>query len=549
MNQKTSFRGAIERIWNLLRLDKRDIYSVYTYSILAGLVSLSLPLGIQSIIGFLMAGSYSTSILILVTLVVIGTFINGLLQVKQLQLIEKVEQKIFVRYALELSDRIPKLNLEALDAYDLSNLVNKFFDLPILQKSLQKLLIEIPPAIFQIIFGTILLSFYHPLFIAFGFLLLLIVSLIIRFTSTAGFRTAMQASDYKYQIAAWFQDLARNILVFKYGKNTDINLKVADGLITEYVKTKTTHFGILTIQYWSLIGFKVLITGVMLIFGVVLLISQKINIGQFIASDIVILSIIYSVEKLIGSMDLVYEALTSVEKLNKIANAEVEKSGTFKLDNSQKSFELELKNVSYVDMNGKTLIADINVKLEREKWLNVFGSNGAGKTFLLHMLAGTYPNFDGKILINGMPINGFDLRWYRSQLGIFIEKQDIFKGSLLSNITLNNVNCNIQNVLEISQMLGLNEFIESTEEGFDTILPSNGKGISNKVRHQIVLARTLANSASLYLLDKPFAYLNEVQEINLLDFLRKTKATVIISSDEAMPGFDLTLNLDKTEDE
>jgi ATP-binding cassette, subfamily B, bacterial len=546
---KTSFRSALGRIWNLLRLDKRDIYAIYMFSILAGLVSLSLPLGIQSIIGFLMAGAYSTSILILVILVVFGTFLNGLLQVKQLQLIEKVEQKIFVRYALELSDRIPKLNLEALDSVNLSNLVNKFFDLPILQKSLQKLLIEIPPAVFQIIFGTILLSFYHPLFIAFGFVLLLIVFLIIRFTSGAGFSTSMLASDFKYQLAAWFQDLSRNVLVFKYGKDSDINLKVADGLIKDYVQTKTKHFGILAIQYWSLIVFKVLITAAMLIFGVVLLISQKINIGQFIASDIVILSIIASVEKLIGSMDLVYEALTSVEKLNKIANAEIETSGSLKKENDARSLDLELVNLSYSDSNAKVLVENLTCKVNAGKWLNVSGSNGAGKTFLLHLIAGTYKNFSGQILINNLPIKNYDLRWLRSQLGIFIEKQDIFKGSLLYNITLNNGQCEMPKVFEICDLLGLTEYISDTVNGLDTELESNGNTLTNKVKHLIVLARSLASNAGLYLLDNPFAYLSSEQEKALRAYLLGTKATVIICSKEALEGFDVQLNLDKSADE
>jgi ATP-binding cassette, subfamily B, bacterial len=545
MIQNTSFQNAIARIWNLLRLDKRDIYAIYVFSILAGIVSLSLPLGIQSIVGFLMAGAYSTSIIVLVVLVVLGTFMNGLLQVKQLQLIEKVEQKIFVRYALEFSDRIPKLNLEILNKYFLPELLNRFFDLPILQKSLQKLLIEIPPAIFQVLLGTILLSFYHPLFIAFGFFLLFSVFLIIRFTSRAGFQTSMQASTYKYNLAGWFQDLARNINVFKYGKNTKVNLNVADDLIRKYLDTKTKHFGILSIQYYSLIAFKLLITGAMLVFGVILVIEQKINIGQFIASDIVILMIINSIEKLIGSMEHIYEALTAVEKLDVVGNAPIEDSGSLKMENVEESLGIEAKNLKYSLGEDLEIFQDINFKLEPGQWLNVNGSFGSGKSLFLHILAGTYPSFKGQLLINDIPIKNYDLAWYRSQLGIFIAKQDIFKGSLWQNISLDNVNCNAKQVIHLCKLIGLQEFISTCPEGLETQVEFSGKGVSNKVKHQIVLIRALAIPSKVYVLDEPFLFLSDSQKENLIIYLKQTKATVVITSQAPMEFCDVFLNLDQ----
>ena len=295
-NHNTSNIGqAIKTILRLLSLEKKDITDIYTYSIFAGLVSLSLPLGIQAIIGFVLAGSISNSIVVLVGLVLFGTFLSGLLQVRQLQLIEKIEQKYFVRYALEYGSRIPKLDLGVLDKYYLPELINRFFDISVLQKSLQKILVDIPAAIIQIVLGTILLSFYHPLFIAFGLVLLSVLVVIIRFTSSKGFDTSLETSDYKYKVAAWFEEMARSIKTFKYAQKTSIHIEKTDELVTSYLHARTSHFKVLKFQYWSLIAFKLIVTAAMLILGVVLLIDQEINIGQFIASDIVIIAIIGAV--------------------------------------------------------------------------------------------------------------------------------------------------------------------------------------------------------------------------------------------------------------
>ncbi len=142
---------------------------------LNGLIQLSLPLGIQAIISFVLGGAISTSLIIMIALVVLGVFLNGMLKVNQMRLIEKVQQKIFVRYSFEFAERIPKLNLQSVDSYYLPELVNRFFDTVTLQKGISKLLLDIPAATIQIIFGLLLLSFYHPVFIFFGLMLILII--------------------------------------------------------------------------------------------------------------------------------------------------------------------------------------------------------------------------------------------------------------------------------------------------------------------------------------------------------------------------------------
>jgi len=185
---------AAKKILALLKLDKKDVSSIYIFAILTGLVQLALPLGIQSIISFVMAGSISTSMVILIVLVITAVFISGLLQVRQQQVTEKIQQKIFVRYAFEFADRLPKLNIEKLDSYYLPELVNRFFDTSTLQKGIEKLLLDIPTAVIQILFGVILLSFYHPVFIGFGAILIFILYLILIYTLPAGFDASIEAT-------------------------------------------------------------------------------------------------------------------------------------------------------------------------------------------------------------------------------------------------------------------------------------------------------------------------------------------------------------------
>jgi ABC-type bacteriocin/lantibiotic exporter with double-glycine peptidase domain len=343
---------AARKLVAILQLDKKEVSAIYIYAILAGLVQLVTPLGIQSIIGFVMAGALSTSIVVLITVVVLGVFLNGLFQIRQLQIIEKIKQKIYTRDALSFADKIPHLNIEKLDNYYLPELVNRFFDTITLQKGIEKILLEIPAAFIQILFGIILLSLYHPVFIAFGIVLVVLLYVILATTLPKGFTKNLLASDYKYKTAAWLQELARVVKTFKYAKKTSLHIEKTDELVSNYLIARTSYFKILLTQFWSLVAFKIIITAAMLIVGVYLLLNQQINIGQFIAADIVILAVISSVEKLILTLDKAYDTLTAIEKLDKIKSAELESAGNETIAGSN-GMKIDFKNVSFNYPNGK----------------------------------------------------------------------------------------------------------------------------------------------------------------------------------------------------
>jgi len=155
----------LRRIARLVKEEKSEISSIYFFAVLSGIIQLSLPLGIQAIIGFVVGGAMSTSLVVLITLVVSGVLINGILQMNQMRIIERIQQKIFVRYSFAFTSHIPRLDLQKMDSVYLPELVNRFFDIPVLQKSISKILLDFPLAITQILLGLLLLSFYHPAFI------------------------------------------------------------------------------------------------------------------------------------------------------------------------------------------------------------------------------------------------------------------------------------------------------------------------------------------------------------------------------------------------
>lgn len=525
---KVSPSGAAKKILALLKLDKKDVSAIYVFALLAGLVQLAMPLGIQTIISFVMAGSISTSIVILIALVLVAVFLNGLLQVRQMQVTEKIQQKIFVRYSLEFADRLPKMNIEKLDNYYLPELVNRFFDTVSLQKGIEKLLLDIPAAIIQILFGVVLLSFYHPVFIGFGAVLLIILYLILRYTMPAGFDASIEASDQKYATAAWLEEMARVIKTFKYSRGTSLNIEKTDRIVDKYLFARTNYFKVLLTQYWSLISFKLVITAAMLIVGAVLLVDQQINIGQFIAADIVILSVIASVEKLIVNLDKVYDVLTSVEKLSKITESEIETQGTIQLAENTTGVSIVFNQVNFGYSNTSHVLNNINCTIESGQKVCIMGESGSGKSTFLRLLTGAFKNFEGSILIDHMPMGNYTLDSIRSQTGILLSQQDIFNGTIWENITMGNKEVTNEAVTKLVNKCGLTSFIESLPNGYDTLLDPTGKKLTAKVRQDILLLRALLGKKRLLLLEEPLNFLEEEYKKHIANFMLKEETTTVI---------------------
>ena len=118
-----------QRFVRLLKLEKQDFLQILYYAIFAGIVSLSLPLGIQAIVNLIQGAQITTSWIILVVLVTLGVAFVGALQLMQIRILENIQQKIFTRASFEFTYRFPKIKMSELKDYYPPELANRFFDI------------------------------------------------------------------------------------------------------------------------------------------------------------------------------------------------------------------------------------------------------------------------------------------------------------------------------------------------------------------------------------------------------------------------------------
>lgn len=524
----TKNASALKRLGQLLKLEKKEITSVYFYAILSGLVQLTLPLGVQSIIGLVMGTTMVTSIYILIGVVVIGVLMVGLMQINQMKVIEKIQQRIFTRYAFSFADTIPQLKLNQTNDYYLPEKANRFFETITLQKGLSKILLDMPIASIQIVFGLILLSFYHTVFIMLGLVLLLVLWLMLRYTGMYGLKTSLQESTYKYDVAGWLEELARVILPFKFSNQNQFNLSRVDKNISNYLGARTSHFKVLLFQYKILVAFKVIVTACLLAVGTYLVIKQQLNIGEFIAAEIVILTVIGAVEKLISSLDSVYDVITGIEKLATVTELETEKSGTLNLTPNQ-GLAISFKDVSYEYVPGKTALTNINLNIPANAKVGIWGDDGSGKSTLIKLMASCYQDYNGQILVNGIPMSNYKLQALRNEISICLNTNDLFLGTVLENISMGDIEIKPEKIMQLATQLGMQDLLQDFAHGFDSLIDPTGKKLSESTTKKLLLLRALSSPKPLIVLSEPWSGLNEMYKQNIINYMHKlTHSTVIV---------------------
>jgi ABC-type bacteriocin/lantibiotic exporter with double-glycine peptidase domain len=546
--QSNSSMTPLKRFFGLLKEEKNQVYAIYFYAILNGLVTLSLPLGIQAILNFILGGRISTSWVILVIIVALGVAFGGFLQISQLQIMEKLQQRIFSKSGLSVAYRLPKIKTEIMHGQYAPEIVNRFFDTVNLQKGLGKILIDFSAALLQVVFGLLLLSIYHPSFFLFGVVLFGILFLIFYLTGPRGMETALKESSYKYQTAYWLEEVGRTLNSFKLVGSTRLPILRADKLIQRYVEFRSKHFSVLVLQYKVMVGFKILIVTSLLLAGSMLLINDEISIGQFVAAEVIIVLVINSVEKLILSLETVYDTLVAVEKLGQIMDLELEhQSPSDKvIVASPEGLKYSMSNVVFQPQDaGEPILKNVSLTIEPGKKVVVTGKSGSGKSAMMALFSGLYDEYEGIVAVNDLSLEYINLEKYRGMVGDFLELQEIFHGTIRENILVGR-DFDQSHLEYILDLVGLKEYLYKLPQGLEAVLQPGGRGLSKSLAQKILLARGFAGKPKALIMENVLQDVEKEVQSKIIDYLFGGNWTLIMVTydDEIMRKGDEVVLMD-----
>ena len=540
-----SYLGKLEgtpvnKFFRLLSLDRQDIVLVYVYSILFGLMNLSLPLGIQAIMSLVTVAKITTSLIVLIGIVLVGILLTSVLQVFQYSIMERLQQRIFTRAAFEFASKIPRFKLESLIKQYSPELMNRFFDILTIQKGLPKIVIDFSASVLQILFSLLLLALYHPLFAFYGILVVGVIIALMKFSSIDALDTSLKESKYKYEVAYWLQELSRNMNIFKLAGYTDLPMRRTDVVVNKYINARTNHFKILMKQYMYIILFKFFITGGLLIIGSVLVVNREINIGQFVASEIIIILILGASEKLYSGIETIYDVLTGVEKISAITDKDVEQDDgiSFEDVDNENGVKIEFRNISYeYEVNKHKAVNNLNFVIKPGEKICIAGYAASGCSTLINLSASLLHDYRGSILVNDILLKNMNLMSLRSYVGENLSQNEILNGTIAENISMGREDISFKDVLDASEKAGLRSFIENLPLGYETPIVQNDITIPFSITAKINLARSFAEKPRLFLMDQPLQHLDKSDKVDISNYLTapdKKWTLIVATNDVAM---------------
>ncbi|RMG79895.1 MAG: ATP-binding cassette domain-containing protein, partial [Bacteroidetes bacterium] len=332
------------------------------------------------------------------------------------------------------------------------------------------ILIDFTVAAVQLLFGLILLSLYHPFFIFYDVLMIGFLYLIYRYFAKKGLERNLEVSKFKYKMVFWLQELGRVYLGFKYAVNSNLNLVNTDKISKNYIEAREKYFNTLLVQYAFFLMFNILAVLGLLAVGGYLVVYQKMNLGQFVAAEIIIILLLNAVEKIIFTLESAYDLFTSLEKVSDVVDIEIDSNTGVTLPPDEPlgivCHKMYFKYTNADDYQLK----NINLEILPKTKVGIYGRKNSGKTTFVNIVSGLLEPTMGDIKYNDYSVKELNPESLHSVIGYASADNYLFEGSIIENITMGRANITIDDVNRVVKGLNLEDFVEANKKGLNTMI-------------------------------------------------------------------------------
>lgn len=505
-----------QRLREMLHLDRGDYVVVFIYTTLIGLLTLAVPLAAQALVNTIAAGVMIQPLVVLTLGVFVALVFAGVLRLLKLSLLEKLQQRIFARVSLQLADLLPRIEHDALVKEYGPTLVNRFFDVVTIQKTVSKILFYGPPALLQVVLALVLMSFYSPYLLAFAIFLILFLVFVIWGLGLGGLRTSIEESYSKYRIADWLEELARCQRGVKMNAVPTFPLEKADVLLVDYIKLRREHFRIIYRQALGTYVFQAIAGAGVLAIGGWLVINRQLTLGQVVAAEIVVAGALEGVEKLVRLLESIFDLLTGLDKVGHLTDMPTERTHGRQLAAEQAGASVVCRKVRFSYDGEHNILSGLDLTVSAGERVSLVGESGVGKSTLAAMLCGLHAPNSGLVQINGMDVRDANLDSLRHVVGLVGDANEIFAGTIEENILLGRQAINQQDLQWVLDLTRLNEELARFTHGLQTKLTSEGRNLSRGQIQRLLIARAIISRPRLLILDEGFTGIDENDKIDIL---------------------------------
>lgn len=526
--------SPFSRLWQLLRPEASDIWLVVVFAFVVAILMLATPIAVEALVNTVAFGRFVQPIVVLALILLTFLGFQGAVRALQTYVVEIVQRRLFARVAGDLAYRLPRADLAHCDGKYVPELVNRFFDVVTVQKVAAQLMLDGLGLVLNALIGMAVLGFYHPWLLGFDMFLLVSIAVIIFVLGRGAVASAIKESKHKYYMAGWLEDVARCPVAFRNDGGAEFAIERADKLIHDYLLARRKHFRIVLRQVVFALGLQAVASTVLLGLGGWLVVSGELTLGQLVAAELIVTVIVGSFAKFGKHMESFYDLLASVDKLGVLFDLPTQRQdGMLDLEASRPTAVI-LDNVSYSPGGGYPVLSGVSAQILPGDHVAVEGPAGSGKSTLLDILYGLREASAGTVTIDGF--DPVDLRpdVLRDRVAL-ARGSEVFAATIEENVHMHREEVRAADIREILDGVGLLPRANRLPEGCNTELSSDGSPLSETDQRLLSIARAVAGSPGLLLIDGVIDGLGDADLERVLNYLQapdKTWTLVVATSRE-----------------
>ena len=492
-------KKPLQRLLSLLRAESSDIWVIVIFALVSGLLTMTTPLAVEALVNTVAFGRFLQPVIVLSLMLLTFLIFQAALKAIQTFVVEIIQRRLFARVAAELSFRLPRTRVEALDDKYAPELVNRFFDIATVQKISAQLLLDGITLVLTVAVGMTVLAFYHPYLLAFDIVLILAILLTMFVLGHGAVKTSIKESKTKYAMAAWLEDLARCRTTFRYDGAAEFAMERSDQLIYDYLMARKKHFKVLMRQIIFMLLLQALASTALLAIGGWLVIDGQLSLGQLVAAELIVAVVVGSFAKLGKHMESFYDLMASIDKLGSLFDLPIERTDGLLTTGSGSG--IVVRNVSYSLPDGREILNNVSLTIQSGQKVAVTGTSGCGKSLLLDILFGLREPASGLVTVNGIDPRDVRPNVLRRRVAL-ARDVEVFDGTIAENVHLERPDISIGDVRAALELVELLPLIQQHPQGLDTPLNSAGTPLTTSQLRRLMVARAIAGAPEIVLLDE-----------------------------------------------
>lgn len=545
MEYNYSGKKPVQRLIEIIQFERNDLYLLFMLTVGYGLLGIATPVAVQALVNVVTMGGVLQPLYVVSFILFFLLLLSGALYVFECYIVELIQRRLFVRTTMTVAANTQGIDTSVYDSANPVELVNRFFDISTVQKTVATMLTIGLTAFLQGLIGSLILIFYSFYFAIVVTVVLAVLAFIIFVLGKNAEYTSIDESKAKYATAAWLESIARNFYLFKFYNGIKRSKLLTQEYVAGYLNKRSQHFKVLLYQNIASVVLYAAAGTAMLALGGALVIKGQINLGQFVAAELIIFGVLSAFVRFVGKLESFYDMLAAFDKLGVLSDLPQESVGTHALDTgaiaSVSAFKLGFNYSSRIQP-----IRDLSFNLQQGQSLAVLGASGTGKSTLIGLITGLRVPSAGHVEFNGNDLRQLDQTQIRDKIGL-ASKFEFTEHSILENVRLNREEISLSKINTILNALGLLNDFQNLEEGVDTMLTAFGAPLSATQQQRLMLARAIVGQPDLLIIDGLLDNLNTTElemVLNLLsEYQRQGMLIVTTRFEHIAAKFDATLVL------